>query len=548
MAETPEIYGFFNSKDHDRKYNAKDWADYFYPLFRSGVFNGHLQVVENEGMSIKIKPGYAWIDGYKYHLPEEMVIDLEMASGNMNRMDSIVIRLDLTNKWVRAFLKKGAYNAGTATPPAPEISATIHEIVIAHISVKSGTTKITQDMIKDTRMDKSICGWVCGAVEQIDFTQITAQFDAFFAMYRESIVEKFNEFLENADNYDAEFLAWIEEKKEEITNWQGKEVGDFIEWKESFIEELESWAHGKMEVWTNEILEWFQNIRDQLTDDPAMHLQEQIGSLGDLNTTAKNNLTAAVNEVNAKSGVTGVKGNAETGYQKGNVNITPASIGLGNVNNTKDADKNVASAKRLASRGIVAPETNRTFPAAAGLSMIQAYNNGYPNAYGNVISIYGQGAGELFMGWNGYKAPLYYRSIRDTTDPWTGWRRIAFEEDINDVINSCPILYEYGGFTVVNGERVDVIFDYSSGSDIVPVQYLLVIRVTNAKTGDIYGSTARLITIPKSEKSDAVIGLLTLAVSTNTGYTLTKGVEKLTVKADNGYSVEGEYYALMLGV
>lgn len=42
-----------------------------------------------------------------------------------------------------------------------------------------------------------------------------------------------------------------------------------------------------------------------------------------------------------------VKGNAETNYRTGNVNITPANIGLGNVNNTADANKNVASAAKL---------------------------------------------------------------------------------------------------------------------------------------------------------------------------------------------------------
>lgn len=42
--------------------------------------------------------------------------------------------------------------------------------------------------------------------------------------------------------------------------------------------------------------------------------------------------------------VTGVKGDAEPDYHQGNVNITPASIGLGNVNNTADADKVVKAA------------------------------------------------------------------------------------------------------------------------------------------------------------------------------------------------------------
>ena len=91
-----ENYSFFNSKDHDRVYNARHWADYFFPLFKSGVFNGDLQVVANGGMTVKIKSGYAWIDGYGYHLTDGLVVDLETASGNMNRADSIVIRLDLT--------------------------------------------------------------------------------------------------------------------------------------------------------------------------------------------------------------------------------------------------------------------------------------------------------------------------------------------------------------------------------------------------------------------------------------------------------------------
>jgi hypothetical protein len=44
------------------------------------------------------------------------------------------------------------------------------------------------------------------------------------------------------------------------------------------------------------------------------------------------------------SGVSGVKGDSETDYRTGNVNITKANIGLGNVDNTADANKSVASA------------------------------------------------------------------------------------------------------------------------------------------------------------------------------------------------------------
>lgn len=60
---------------------------------------------------------------------------------------------------------------------------------------------------------------------------------------------------------------------------------------------------------------------------------------------------AEVAEMAKSGGVTGVKGDAETAYRKGNVNITKANIGLGNVDNTADANKSVASAVKATQDG-----------------------------------------------------------------------------------------------------------------------------------------------------------------------------------------------------
>ena len=132
-----EQYSFFNSKDHDRVYNARHWADYFYPLFKSGVFNGGLAVAANDNMTATIAPGYAWIDGYAYHLTEPLTVDLETASGNMNRIDNIVVQLDLSNRWIKALTVTGNYYSGAATAKEPEITATIHDLIIARVNVRS---------------------------------------------------------------------------------------------------------------------------------------------------------------------------------------------------------------------------------------------------------------------------------------------------------------------------------------------------------------------------------------------------------------------------
>lgn len=67
-------------------------------------------------------------------------------------------------------------------------------------------------------------------------------------------------------------------------------------------------------------------------------------------TTAENvqgALDEVVEQLNGITGggvVTGVKGDAEETYRKGNVNITKANVGLGNVDNTSDANKPVSTA------------------------------------------------------------------------------------------------------------------------------------------------------------------------------------------------------------
>ncbi|HBJ1148088.1 TPA: phage tail protein [Escherichia coli] len=66
-----------------------------------------------------------------------------------------------------------------------------------------------------------------------------------------------------------------------------------------------------------------------------------------------------------------------------------------------------------------------------GIQMYEAYNNGYPYAYGNVLHLTGVsavGEGELLIGWSGTSggyAPAYIRSRRDTDDAqWSGWAQI----------------------------------------------------------------------------------------------------------------------------
>ena len=76
-----------------------------------------------------------------------------------------------------------------------------------------------------------------------------------------------------------------------------------------------------------------------------------------------------------------------------------------------------------------------------GLSLQQVYNNGYPTTYGNVLSIGGNGDGQILAGWSGSNngiERLYYRNRRDCCDTWSAWKAIAFTDDSN-ALSAYPV-------------------------------------------------------------------------------------------------------------
>lgn len=94
--------------------------------------------------------------------------------------------------------------------------------------------------------------------------------------------------------------------------------------------------------------------------------------------------------------ITGVKGNAESSYRTGNVNLTKANIGLGNVDNTSDANKPISTATQSALDGKV----NTTDIATTS-------NLGLVKPDGSTITIDADGAIHS-MGGSGGGASIYY--------------------------------------------------------------------------------------------------------------------------------------------
>lgn len=90
------------------------------------------------------------------------------------------------------------------------------------------------------------------------------------------------------------------------------------------------------------------------------------------------------------------------------------------------------SANNLNSRGLIDAFASTVFPDVGGLSMSKHYTGkttGYPTSYGNVLTMYDGGAGQLYIGWNGDNPGTFVRHKRDTSEAWTSWHRFITSAD-----------------------------------------------------------------------------------------------------------------------
>lgn len=244
-----EKSSFFDSINRDRLYKAQDYANYFNKFITNGVFPNpatNLQVIANNNMTVTLKKGAAWINGYMYENTEDLILNVSTSDGIQNRIDRLVIRLDTAGRAITAKIKKGTLET-SPTAPALQRDADGYELGIADIYVGKGVAMITQANITDLRMNTNISGWVNSLIQ--------ADTNAIFNQY----------------------VAWYNEKT-------GQYQSDMTAMKTQFENDFNS---------------WYNNIKSQLSGDVATNLQNQIGTLGTLNTTNKSSLVNAVNEVNA---------------------------------------------------------------------------------------------------------------------------------------------------------------------------------------------------------------------------------------------------------
>lgn len=107
------------------------------------------------------------------------------------------------------------------------------------------------------------------------------------------------------------------------------------------------WVNANPQSFSQQQANWNETSTSSvqyIQNKPVNATQSVSGFMSNIDKTKLDGIQAGA-QVNT---VTGVKGNSETTYRVGNVNITATNIGLGNVNNTSDVNKPISSATRTA--------------------------------------------------------------------------------------------------------------------------------------------------------------------------------------------------------
>lgn len=205
--------GFFNSLNHDRRYDAQQFSALFDGIINDGVFANigvAFAITADTGVTITIGKGRAWFNSAWIYNDALLPKTLEGSEVVLDRIDAVVIEVD-HGEAVRLGDIKIVKGTPSSNPQRPAMANTAskHQHPLAYIYRKAGSTNISQADITNM-VGTSECPYVTGILQVQNIDNIVAQWNAQWnRWYSEKISETDSDASELLAAMKSEFDIWF---------------------------------------------------------------------------------------------------------------------------------------------------------------------------------------------------------------------------------------------------------------------------------------------------------------------------------------------------
>ena len=183
-------YGFYNSLNKDRVYNAEQMSSIFNGIITDGVFStigDALMPIAGTGMQVIVKTGKCWFNDTWTLNDALLPLDIEAADVSLTRIDAIIVEINSSIS-TRANTIKMLKGTPSANPTKPALANSEHlqQYALGYVTVSAGATGITADKI-EVNVGKSTCPFITSVLQQTDITDLFNQWNAEFTTWFENV-------------------------------------------------------------------------------------------------------------------------------------------------------------------------------------------------------------------------------------------------------------------------------------------------------------------------------------------------------------------------
>lgn len=183
-------FGFYDSINGDRRYNAIQMSEIFEGLINDGVYASvgeTFATYATAGMTVAVGSGRAWFKNTWNRNRGRLPLEVSQADPAFDRIDSVVLQVN-SEDMVRhndIILVKGNV-ALSPEPPILQATGKVYFLRLANIRVKAGATNITAADITIT-VGSSECPFVTSILQQTNIDVLFAKWDKEFRDWWDTI-------------------------------------------------------------------------------------------------------------------------------------------------------------------------------------------------------------------------------------------------------------------------------------------------------------------------------------------------------------------------